>query len=256
VIAHRGGAGIAPENTLVAFRKSVELGVDFLELDIHASKDGELIVIHDESIDRTTNGNGLVSSKTRDELQKLDAGYTWTNDDGKTFPYRGKGVKLSILREVFQTFPEIRINIEAKHSEPSPATPLCDLIREFKRTDKVIVASTVSSFLAEFRRECQGVATSASPAEAIGFFVRYKVGLSDNYSPEMQVLQTIPKFRAFQIVSANYIKAAHERNLQVHVWTINKKEDMQNLIEIGVDGIMTDYPDRLLETLRKAETRQ
>lgn len=249
VIAHRGGAGIAPENTLEAFERSKELGVDMLELDIRATKEGELVVFHDKNLDRTTNGNGSVSEKSFEEISKLDAGFNWTNDGGKTYPFRGKGIRVSRLRAVFEKFPDIKINIEPKYSEPSPAKPLCDLIKEFKREEKVIVASTIESVLEEFRRECRGVATSASPSEAIGFLVRYKVGLSDNYSPEMKVLQTPQDIRIIDVVTSGYVEAARKMKLQVHVWTVNRPEEMKQLLTIGVDGIMTDHPDRLLNML-------
>jgi len=255
VIAHRGGAGIAPENTLVAFRRSKELGVDMLELDIRATKDGELVVIHDKTLNRTTDGEGLVSETTFDEISKLDAGFNWTNDGGKTYPFRGKGIKVSKLRKIFEEFPDIRINIEPKHSSPSPAAPLCKLIREFKREDKVIVASTIGSVLEEFRQECSEVATSASPSEAIGFLARYKVGLSENYSPKMQVIQTPENIRILDVVTKGYLEAAHKMNLRVHVWTVNKREEMDKLTKLGVDGIMTDYPDQLREVLNSSDIR-
>lgn len=251
VFAHRGGAGIAPENTIAAFQKSADLGVDFLELDIHATKDGELVVFHDRSVDRTTDGKGLLAEKTLEELKQLDAGYNWTNDGGKTFPFRGKGVVIPTLREVFEKFPIVKINIEPKHSAPSPVEILCDLIREYNRTDKVIVASTRGSFMEKFRNECSEVATSASPAEAVGFLVRYKVGLSDNYTPKMSALQTIPTLKILDVVTPGYLKAADAKNLQVHVWTINETEEMKRLAELGVDGIMTDYPDKLLKILNE-----
>lgn len=251
VIAHRGGRRIAPENTLEAFQKSVDLGVDVFELDIHTAKDGELIVIHDKSVDRTTNGKGKVAEMTLAEIQKLDAGHHWTDDEGKTFPYRGKDVRIPTLREVFEAFPDSLINIEPKHSEPSPVNKLCGLIKEFKRIDKVVVASTIKTVLTDFRRDCPGVATSASPTEAISFMVRYKLNLEDNYTPSMQSLQVIKSIGTWQFLTKGYMKAAHEKNLEVHVWTINKTEDMQKLIDVGVDGIITDYPDRLVELIGK-----
>lgn len=251
VMAHRGGKGIAPENTLAAFEKSFELGVDVLELDIHATKDGELVVIHDKSVDRTTNGKGLIAEMTLDEIQKLDAGFKWTNDNGKTFPFRGKDIKIPTLREVFKEFPETQINIEPKHRTPSPTEPLCKLIREFKRGDSVIVGSFSDDVLEDFRKNCKGVATSASPSEASGFLARYKVGLSDNYTPKMQALQVPEKIGSLQIANEEYVKAAHQMNLEVHIWTINKEEDMRRLIKMGVDGIITDYPDLLLKIIRE-----
>jgi len=252
VIAHRGGAGIAPENTLFAFKRSVELGVDILELDIRSTVDGELVVFHDATVNRTTDGTGVVAAMTFDEIKKLDAGFRWTNDGGKTFPFRGKDIKIPTLREVFEAFPAVKINIEPKHNMPSPVKPLCDLIKEFNRTDKVIVGTFQDEVLQDFRQTCKGVATSASPSEVSFFLAKYKLGLSASYSPEMQVLQIPEKLGSLQIVTEDYIKAAHERNLDIHVWTIDDIADMKRLIAIKVDGIMTNYPDRLLELLNKS----
>ncbi len=252
VIAHRGGAGLSPENTLFAFNRSVELGVDMLELDLRTTIDGELVVIHDAQVKRTTEGTGVVAAMTFDEIKKLDAGFRWTNDGGKTFPFRGKDIKIPTLREVFEAFPDIKINIEPKYETPSPVKPLCDLIKEFRRTDKVIVGTFQDEVLQDFRQTCKGVATSASPSEVSFFLAKYKLGLSESYSPEMQVLQIPEKLGSLQIVTGDYIKAAHERNLDIHVWTIDDIADMKRLIEIKADGIMTNYPDRLLELLNKS----
>lgn len=250
VIAHRGGAGISPENTLFAFKRAVELGVDVLELDVRATLDGELIVIHDAKIDRTTDGSGFVAGMTFEEIRKLDAGFHWTKDGGKTFPFRGQNIKIPTLREVFEAFPDTKINIEPKYDTPSPVAPLCSLINEFNRADKVIVGSFRNEVLEDFRQNCPGVATSASPSEASFFLAGYKIGLSESYSPQMQVLQIPKRIGSLQIVTEDYIRAAKERNLDVHVWTINEIEDMKSLIELKADGIMTDYPDRLLELLK------
>lgn len=249
VFAHRGGRGLAPENTLTVFQQAVELGVDVLELDIRATRDGELVVIHDKLVDRTTDGTGPVAEKTLREIRRLDAGYRWTADGGRTFPFRGRGIQIPTLREVFDNFPDTLINIEPKHADPAPAKPLCGLIREFGRADRVIVGSFHDRVLEDFRRVCPEVATSASPAEASVFLARYQLGLEDNYTPEMQALQIPPKIGGVEIVTEGYLAAARRSNLQVHVWTVNKTEDMRRLIGIGVDGIMTDYPDRLLDLL-------
>lgn len=254
VIAHRGGGGIAPENTLAAFRRSVELGVDVLELDVRSTADGELVVIHDSKVDRTTNGNGLVSDMTFETIRKLDAGFNWTKDEGKTYPFRGENIKIPTLREVFEAFPNTKINIEPKYDSPSPVTPLCSLINEFNRADKVIVGAFNATVLAEFRTSCRGVATSASPTEASSFLFGYNIGLSESFSPEMQVFQIPQKIGSWQIVTEEYVKALHERNLEVHVWTINEIEDMKQLLKIKADGIMTDYPDRLLNLLKNPNT--
>lgn len=253
VFAHRGGANLAPENTLEAFRHAARLGADVLELDIRATKDGELVVMHDGSLDRTTDGAGKVGDVTLAELKKLDAGFRFSPDNLQTFPFRGKGVTIPTLAEVFDAFPDKRFNIEPKQSAPSIIKPLCRILRERQLTERVIVGSFSQTALDEFRQECAEVATSASPSEVSKFLAMYKTGLSENYRPAMQALQIPAYLGSLEIVTKEFVEAAHRKNLKVHVWTINEPAEMRRLIEMGVDGIMTDHPDRLLALLgRKA----
>jgi glycerophosphoryl diester phosphodiesterase len=254
VFAHRGGGGLFPENTLEAFKYSAKMGVDVLELDVHSTVDGTLVVMHDERVDRTTNGSGRVSEMTLAELKKLDAGFQFTSDDGKTFPYRGRGIAIPTLQEIFDSFPEMTFNIEPKQAEPSVIKPMCEMIRTRKMTEKVIVGSFRQAAIDEFREECAEVATAATPAEVSEFLALYKVGLGESYSPPMQVLQIPEKVGSLQIVSKDFVETARKLNLKVHVWTINETADMQRLLEMKVDGIMTDYPDRLLKLLSNEQT--
>lgn len=247
VIAHRGGGGAAPENTLNAFTRAIEAGADVIEIDVRATADGELVVLHDAAVDRTTNGAGSVGELTAAQLRKLDAGYKWTPDGGATYPLRAKNVVVPTLGEVFDAFPSMRFNIEPKQETPSIINPLCRLLRERKMTDRIVVGSFKGAIIEAFRRECPEVATSAAPLEVSKFLAMYKAGLSKSYTPPMQALQ-IPDFGG---VTKEFVAAAHERNLQVHVWTINETADMKRLLEAGVDGIMTDYPDRLLTVLKQ-----
>ncbi len=249
VFAHRGGGGLFPENTLLAFEDSAKLGVDFLELDVHSTADGTLVVLHDGSVDRTTDGSGKISEMTLAEVKKLDAGYPFTTDGGKTFPFRGKGISVPTLAEIFDALPEMKFNIEPKQQTPSIIKPLCNLIRERKMIDKVIVGSFSQSVIDDFRGECPEVATSASPSEVSKFLALEKTGISESYSPPMQALQIPERIGGIQIVTKDFVEAAHKRNLKVHVWTINQPADMRRLLETGVDGIMTDYPDRLINLL-------
>jgi glycerophosphoryl diester phosphodiesterase len=247
VIAHRGGAGLAPENTLPAFEKAVNLGVDVLELDVRGTSDGAIVVFHDASVERTTNGAGRVSEMTLAELKKLDAGHKWSPDGGKTFPHRGNGVAVPTLEEVFRAFPKMKFNIEPKPGTTSIVKPLCGIIGEHGKAESVVVGSFSQTILDEFRRECPGIATSASTTEVGKFLTMYKTGLTKSFTPLMQALQ-IPDFTG---VTRELVEAARERNLKVHVWTVNETADMQRLLEAGVDGIMTDYPDRLLALLKQ-----
>ena len=247
VIAHRGGAGLAPENTLRAFENAVNLGVDVLEIDVRGTADGAIVVIHDATVDRTTDGTGRVGEMMLAELKKLDAGYRFSPDGGKTFPFRASGVTISTLEEVFKAFPQMKFNIEPKPGSPSIVKPLCKIIREHGKANGVVVASFSQSILDEFRSECPEIATSASSTEVGKFLTLYKTGLTRSFSPAMQALQ-VPHFTG---ITKEFVEAARERNLKVHVWTVNEAAEMRRLLEAGVDGIMTDYPDRLLSLIKQ-----
>lgn len=255
VIAHRGGAGIAPENTIYAFRRALDLGADVLELDARATSDGVLVVFHDANVERTTDGVGRVSDMTLAELKRLDAAYRFSPDGGGTFPMRASGVSVPTLEEVFDAFPKARFNIEPKQATPSLAEPLCRLVRERKMTDRVVVGSFSGSIIEDFRGKCGEVATSASPSEVGKFLTMYKSGLSESFSPAMHALQIPENLGGLPIVTKEFVAAARARNLKVHVWTVNDTEAMRRLVEAGVDGIMTDYPDRLLTLLGRAQGR-
>ena len=252
VIAHRGGAGLWPENTLYAFERARELGVDMIETDVHSTSDGVLVLMHDATVDRTTNGTGRINEMTLAELKKLDAGYRFSTDGMKTFPQRGRGLTVPTLEEVFAQLPEMRFTIEPKQERPSLAKPLCRIIREKGMTNKVFIGSFRQTVLDEFRKECPEIATSASPVEVSEFMNRSKAGRDDAYRPAMRALQ-VPEYAVgMRVLSKDFVEAAHARNLQVHAWTVNETSAMSRLIEFGVDGLMTDYPDRLISLLGRA----
>ena len=255
VFAQRGGGGLYPENTLGAFEYSAKMGVDVLELDVHSTSDGALVVMHDRSVDRTTNGRGKINELSLAEVKKLDAGYLFTNDNGTTYPFRGQGITIPTLAEIFDALPNMTFNIEPKQSEPSITQPLCEAIRERKMSDKIIVGSFRQTAIDEFRAACPEVATSATPSEATEFLTMYKLGIGANYTPPMQALQIPQNVGSLEVISKDFIETAHKLNLQVHVWTINETADMKRLLDLGVDGIMTDYPDRLLEILGRAKNQ-
>ncbi len=255
VIAHRGGAGLWPENTLHAFERAAALGADVIETDVRATADGELVLIHDETVNRTTDGAGRVRELTLAELKRLDAGYRWSPDDGQSFPLRGRGLTVPTLREVFNALPTMRFNIEPKHSEPSIAAPLCRLIREHGMTSRVMVAAFRDTAVEQFRRECPEVATSASTAEVAGFLALQRTGLASSYGPRMQALQVPERAGSLHVLSAEFVASAHARNLRVHAWTVNSESDMQRLLALGLDGVMTDYPDRLLKILGRPDKK-
>lgn len=250
VIAHQGGEELWPSNTMYAFERAVDLGVDVLETDLHITADGVLVLIHDETVDRTTDGTGVVEQMTLAEVKALDAGHYWTDDGGQTFPFRGQGITIATLEEVFQAFPQMPMNIEIKRVDNVPvAEPFCQMIRQYGMQDKVLVASFHEDLMGEFRAACPEVATSATQNEVINLFARHFVGLAASYSPPAQAVQ-IPEYRSgIHILTPRFIEDAHSRGMDVHVWTVNEAEDMQRMIDLGVDGIITDRPDILLELL-------
>ncbi len=254
VFAHRGGAGLWPENTLFAFRRAWEMGVDVLELDVHGTRDGYIVVIHDPTVDRTTNGTGAVREMTLAEVQALDAGYWFTPDGGQTYPYRGQGIRIPTLEEVFDALPDARFNIEVKSNDPPIVAALANLIERKGMTDKVIVGSFRQEIVDELRQRLPNVATFASREEIQSFWVFHTLGLSRAWRPVPDTLQVPTEYTVqgvrLTVVSPRFVRSAHALGVRVDVWTINDPDEMARLLDMGVDGIMTDYPDRLLELLR------
>jgi len=257
VMAHRGGAGLWPENTARAFAGAVSLGADVLEMDLHGTRDGALVVIHDATVDRTTNGAGRVGALTLAELKRLDAGYRWTKDGGQTFPFRGKNITVPTLVEVLGEFPQARLNIDIKQAQPSLVESFCGTLRRGRATGRVTVASFSTETLAEFRRECPEVATSAGTDEVFALAADLQAGRAAAATGRAP-------FRAVQVpetmggrvwLTAELVAAAHGRGLEVHVWTVNEEAGMRRLIALGVDGIMTDYPDKLIALLKQRAAR-
>jgi glycerophosphoryl diester phosphodiesterase len=252
--AHRGGSGLAPENTLPAFERGVAFGADALELDIQTTREGEIVVIHDPTVDRTTNGVGPVVSYSLDELRQFDAGYRFSLDDGQTYPYRGQGIVIPTLREVFERFPTLRVNIDLKESSPGRERRLWELIQEYQAEDRVLVASgDVHLPIIRFRQLTAGrVATSASEREIRLVFFATKARATRWLHPAYDALQVPETHRGTLIVSRALVEAAHRLGLDVHVWTVDERGAMERLLALGVDGLMTDLPDVLADVLSRA----
>lgn len=249
VIAHQGGDGLWPGDTLFAFEQAAVLGVDVLEMDLHITEDSVLVISHDETVDRTTEGAGVIEDMTLAEIKALDAGYDWSNDGRQTFPYRGMGITIPTLEEIFQTFPEYHMTIEIKKTENSMAVPFCEMIRSYGMQDKILVASFLDERMSEFRQACSEVATSSARQETTIFVLLSKVFLGRLYSPYFYALQVPEESSGITVMTSQFVRAAHERNLRVEPWTIDDPEQMETYIEWGVDGIITDRPDLMLEIL-------
>jgi len=247
VFAHQGGEGLRPENTLIAFGESLEVGADVLDTDVHLSRDGALVLIHDETVDRTSDGSGAVRDLALSDLRTLDFGYSFTTDDGTTFPYRGTGQGILTVEEMFSEFTDTRFGIEIKQSSVDAPRKLCTIIQDFGYEDRVLISSSGQANMDAFRESCPSVATSATSDEAKRFYIFQFIGLSGFYSPPFETLQ-VPEYEGgTHVLTSSFVGAARSWNLPVIPWTIDEPEDFDRIInEFEVDGINTNYPNRLV----------
>jgi glycerophosphoryl diester phosphodiesterase len=244
--AHRGASARAPENTLEAFRLAVEAGVSGLELDVHVTRDGEVVVIHDPTVDRTTDGSGAVSAMTLEEIGRLDAGYNFSPDEGRTFPYRGRGLRVPTLAEVYAEFPEARVNADIKRELPGAEEAVLRVIRGAGAEGRTLIASTAHPVIRRFRRVSEGrVSTAASRREIAAFYFMSRLRLEALVRPLYAALQVPVEHLGITLVTPRFVAAAHSRGVRVDVWTINEVAEMRRLLDLGVDMLMTDRPEAL-----------
>ncbi|MBL4850336.1 MAG: glycerophosphodiester phosphodiesterase [Planctomycetes bacterium] len=251
---HRGARGLAPENTLPAFEAAAEVGVDALEFDVHRTRDGQMVVIHDDTVDRTSDGKGAVAELTLAELRTFDAGYWFTRDGGQTYPYRGRGVGFSTLAEVIESFPKHLFTIEIK---PSPyrehVSDSVQAIRDLA-PGRVVIGSFAHKTLTETRQRAPEIPTGASLWEIQKFFFLQLAGLERWFDSPAKILQ-VPRYsnhdhdQGVRVTTAGFVRAAHATGRSVQVWTINRPAVMDELFGLGVDGITTDLPQVLNDAL-------
>lgn len=270
--AHRGGAIEYPENTLYAFRAGLAAGARALELDVHATADGELVVCHDRTVDRTTDGTGELAELSLAEVQSLDAAAhfvpgvgTLPEGEPADWPLAGiahgvntvEGVapeelRIPTLREVLATFPDVVLNMEIKDGPPRVPTytdALATLLTEFGRDDDVIVAGFEDAYLADFRRRASGVHTGMGSREVAAFRRSGEPPVPGPRGARPVALQLPPTYGDRPLVTQELVAGAHTAGYAVHVWTIDDADLMAHLVELGVDGIMSDRPSVLADTL-------
>jgi glycerophosphoryl diester phosphodiesterase len=249
-VAHRGASTLAPESTIEAFRLAVEAGAGGLELDVHMTRDGHIVVIHDATVDRTTNGSGAVSEMTLDELRRFDAGHNFSPDGGSTRPYRGRGVWVPTLGEVIEEFPGVTVNIEIKAGTPGIEETVLGILRDANALGRALVVSTPHAIVKRFRKISSGhISTGASRWEIGVFYILSRLRLEHLVRPAYDALQVPLLHRGILVVTPRFIRAAQARGVRVDVWTINQAEEMRRLLDLGVDVIMTDRPGTLAEVL-------
>jgi glycerophosphoryl diester phosphodiesterase len=251
-LAHRGASARAPENTMEAFRLAVESGAGGLELDVHLTRDGYVVVIHDPTLDRTTDRTGAVSAMTLDELSQADAGYKFSPDHENTFPYRGLGLRIPTLVEVLREFPGVAVNIDMKADDLAIEAAVLDVLRQADAEGRALVVSSRRGAVGRFRRISGGrVSTGASRWETGIFYLFSNLRLERFLRPAYDALQVPLSHRGIPLVTRRFIDAAHGANVRVDAWTINDGDEMRRLLGLGVDVIMTDRPGTLAEVLQR-----
>jgi glycerophosphoryl diester phosphodiesterase len=266
-IAHRGGSLVAPENTLEAFRLACgAYRTDMIELDVHLTRDGALVVAHDPDVDRCTDGAGPIAGMTLDELRRLDAGYRFSADGGATFPFRARGVRIPTLREVLDACPTVRVNLELKPEAEGAELRLVEELLDSSRRggtrelDRVCLGSADDAVAERLHRAAPD-ACHFFPTNALTKLV---LALKSGASPgevaalaeddRFSVFDMPASFQGFPLVDRAFVDAAAELGKWINVWTIDDRAEMEALVELGVGGIMTDRPDVLREVL-DARTR-
>jgi glycerophosphoryl diester phosphodiesterase len=249
--AHRGGAKRRPENTLLAFRNAADLGYRHIETDIHVTSDGHFVCFHDLTLERTTNGRGNLRDHTLSELKQLDAGHNFVENGSYTF--RGAGARIPTLEEALALDSSLHYNLELKPEDPALAHRLWDFIDHHGIHDRVLVASEHDRLTEAFRRQSRGrVATSAGRNGAKRFWARVLTGTWRNAMFPFDALQIPPVYRGVDVITPRFMEAAHHHGIQVHVWTVDDPAQMYRLLAVGIDGLMTDVPDVLMDVLARS----
>lgn len=246
VVAHRGGALVAPENTLEAMRASAP-HADMFEIDIWSTSDDVLVLMHDDTVDRTTDGTGAVRNFTYSEIAELDAGYHFTLDEGKTYPYRGQGVMVPALAEVLTEFSDKLFSIEIKQQSPSIVEDVIALIDAYDMRDQVVIGAFEDEVLLEVRSAAPDILTTFGVLEGMELY----------FLPEFQEAEYEPPTRYFAApleyegltLDASKVEKCHRLGITLHVWTLNEVEEMQTVIDWNVDGVITDVPATLRDLL-------
>lgn len=251
VIAHRGGDGEWPGETIGAYENARSLRVDVIEMDIYLTGDQQLVLMHDQSVKKTTDGTRPVESYTCDEIQKLNAGYNWSRE-GK-FPYQKhladlspelqRKLRVPKLSDVLEEFSDLRMIIEMKPAFASPAAKLWEMLQKYHMTDKVLVASFSDNYIDEFRDLSQGEVATSLSIEEFGEFVLGFHGFEE-HSVKPCVIDA-----PYWMLTEHLINKIKERGYKVHAWTVNDAEEMGRMRDLEVDGIITDYPTVLLDIL-------
>jgi glycerophosphoryl diester phosphodiesterase len=261
--AHQGGSFEGPSSTLFAIHQALENGANAVELDVHATKDRHIVVCHDETVDRTTNHHGAIADMTLSQIRDMDNAYWWIAGETVThgrseweYVHRGKApadrrFAIATLEEVTTAFPGVLLNLDIKRTAPAVEPYeqlLAQELRRLERTGSVIVASFHDDAIEKFRAAAPDVATSAATNETATFYFSMIEG-STPVVPAVVAFQVPASVNDVEVVTDRFVEAAHRADVAVHVWTINDVEEMARLLDLDVDGIVSDRPTPLAALL-------
>ncbi len=245
--AHRGSRILWPENTWHAFDHAIEdFGYRYVETDVQVTADGVVVVFHDDTLGRCTNGVGRVDEWRWEDVRHLDAAYTFS-PDGESFPLRGTGVRVSRLDDTFDRYPNLCLNIDLKANGSEWA--VAEVVRKMRREDTVLIGSFSDKRISRFRRISKGrIATSAGPRDSIAMYAASRIGRG---FPAKGDVYQLPYKTKGVAADGRLIDAVHRAGKQIHLWTVNERHEMEKFLDLGVDGIITDRPDILNDVMKE-----
>lgn len=251
ILGHRGAAGVAPENTLVSFARGLEAGAHVIETDAHGTRDGIPVLMHDDRVDRTTDGTGALADLDWADVRRLDAAHRFTPAEGDAPLRRGQGIRVPSLAEAFEAFPDARFNIEIKAPGRALIERIVDLVRDHGREDRTLLVAGEDPIQAELRAVL--AATGARPAlgASVSDILEVVRAAVDQRPPatDSMALQVPRSFGGSPLVTPELVAHCHAHGIAVHVWTINDADEMGELLDLGVDGLVTDLPGRMAQLL-------
>ena len=246
---HRGSGGTHPENTLVSFQAAVDAGADYLETDVHMTRDGEIVISHDDHLARTCAMPVRIPEATFAEIAAADAGFGYS-PDGVNFPFRGKGIRVPRLGEVLSTFRNARFNIDIKPDQAGIVERALKVIDSAGMRRMVLLASEHQDRLNEIRALAPSIPTSFGYHEVAGFLAAMASANGDYRAPG-EALQIPPEYYSWKLATPQTVEVASHFGVEVHVWTINEEAEMRAMLEVGVHGVMSDFPARLVSVIRQ-----
>lgn len=252
VLAHRGDSARFPENTLPAFESAVKMKVDVIETDVHLSADGEVVIWHDDTLERMSGDPREISQMTWEEIRQVNAGFQFTADEGKSFPYRDQKIPPVLLKELISRFPEMKFNVDLKDNSRLLAEKYAEILTDLECTDRIVTASFHKSTLTYFRKILPQAISSCTSSEVLRLILLYRSGILTIPFPYKKKILQVPEYSGkTKVLSSGFIKYLHKRGFKVQVWTVNEATEMNRFLDMGVDGIFTDRPDMLKTVLKK-----